>query len=208
MSKNLRLFTYLLLSIVTAPLFADHNGNHKVVISAMQPVVDIHDKGPNSAEAVRLRLLEFAEAGNEGGAFLHYNGDENRFFFGTIKNGVNTNTMVIDRSSNNVGIGTRNLDTGNFRLMVNGAIRAKEIVVETDWADYVFEEGYYLAPLSEVSDHIKRYGHLPNIPSAHEVANQGIAVGEMQAKLLAKIEELTLHIIALESRLTAVEGDD
>ncbi|MGA2501667.1 MAG: hypothetical protein ABSH20_28335 [Tepidisphaeraceae bacterium] len=62
-------------------------------------------------------------------------------------------------------------------------------------ADYVFEPGYRLRPLSEVNAYIQANHHLPDIPSAEEVKQTGMGVGEMEAKLLAKVEELTLHLI-------------
>lgn len=102
----------------------------------------------------------------------------------------------------NVGVGTT---TPLHKLAVNGAIRAKEVIVDTGWSDYVFADDYRLAPLAEVEAHIKSEKHLPGIPSAKDVAEQGVSLGEMQAKLLAKIEELTLHQIALEKRLRQLE---
>jgi hypothetical protein len=106
------------------------------------------------------------------------------------------------KSSGNVGIGTT---SPTHKLAVNGTIRAKELIVDTGWSDYVFADDYRLAPLAEVEKHIKSARHLPGIPSAKEVAAQGISVGEMQAKLLAKIEELTLHVIEQQKRLEAQE---
>lgn len=94
----------------------------------------------------------------------------------------------------NVGIGT---ESPTHKLSVNGAIRAKEVIVDTGWADYVFAPDYRLAPLAEVEAHIKEKGHLPDVPSAKEVAEKGVSVGESQALLLRKVEELTLHVIAL-----------
>jgi hypothetical protein len=105
--------------------------------------------------------------------------------------------MVIDNNGN-VGIGTA---TPTQKLSVNGSIRAKEVIVDTGWADYVFADDYKLKPLSEVEQQIKAEKHLPGIPSAADVAEKGISVGEMQAKLLAKIEELTLHVIEQEKEL-------
>ena len=93
----------------------------------------------------------------------------------------------------NVGIGTY---TPSEKLSVNGTIRSKEVKVEsTGWADYVFEETYVLPTLQEVENHIEEYGHLQDIPSAQEVEEEGIQLGEMNAKLLQKIEELTLYLI-------------
>ena len=92
------------------------------------------------------------------------------------------------------------IDLGNNnKLNVNGTVRSKEIVCETsNWPDYVFEENYDLKSLAEIEDFIQTEGHLPNIPSAEEVAEDGIALAKMNALLLEKIEELTLHMIRLE----------
>jgi hypothetical protein len=90
---------------------------------------------------------------------------------------------------------------------VNGRIRAKEVIVDTNWSDYVFAKDYKLASLSEVEQHIQQQGHLPGVPSATEVAEKGVSVGDMQAVLLAKVEELTLHLIAQEKHQAAQEQE-
>jgi len=101
----------------------------------------------------------------------------------------------------NVGIGTA---SPTHKLAVKGTIRANEVIVDTGWADYVFEDSYRLAPLSEVERHIKDKKHLPGIPSAKEVEEHGVSMGEMQSKLLSKVEELTLHLIRLEKENAAL----
>ncbi len=104
-------------------------------------------------------------------------------------------------SSGNIGIGTA---YPTEKLSVKGKIRAQEIIVDnTGWADHVFEEGYKLASLSEVEQHIASKRRLPGIPSVADVDQHGISVGEMQAKLLEKVEELTLHQINQEKKLAA-----
>jgi hypothetical protein len=108
--------------------------------------------------------------------------------------------MRLDKNGN-LGIGTTN---PTHKLAVNGTIKAKEVIVETTgWSDYVFADDYALQPLAEVEAHIKTNKHLPGIPSATEVAAQGVSIGDMQARLLAKIEELTLYQIAQEKLLKA-----
>jgi hypothetical protein len=96
----------------------------------------------------------------------------------------------------NVGIGTTNPQS---KLAVNGNITAQDVMVtNTGWSDYVFQPGYRLRPLREIGAYIRANHHLPDIPSEAEVKEKGVSVGEMQAKLLAKIEELTLHMIRQE----------
>lgn len=112
---------------------------------------------------------------------------------------------------NNVGLGTTNfLDpaTGKtYRLSVDGKIRAQEVRVYSGWADYVFEPAYTLMPLSEVEAYITQHGHLPGIPSATQVQSSGLELGDMQTRMMAKIEELTLHLIRLEKENAELRKD-
>jgi hypothetical protein len=111
-----------------------------------------------------------------------------------------------------VGIGTATPCTtnapANCILSVNGAIQAKEVVVNAGWPDYVFAPDYRLTPLAEVGEYIEQNHHLPGIPSAQQVQHEGIGVGEMQAKLLAKIEELTVHMIEADKRMNRLEDEN
>lgn len=102
----------------------------------------------------------------------------------------------------NVGIGTSN--PGSFKLAVEGTIGAREIKVLTTnpFPDFVFHKDYKLLPIYELESYIAANNHLPEIPSAKEVENSdGIALGEMQLKLLQKLEEQTLYIIQLQKQI-------
>ncbi|TPG36288.1 hypothetical protein [Flavobacterium pectinovorum] len=97
------------------------------------------------------------------------------------------------QGNGNVGIGTSNPKN---KLDVNGTIHSKEVIVDmNNWSDFVFKKEYNLPTLKEVENHIEDKGHLENIPSEEEVLKNGINLGEMNAKLLQKIEELTLYMI-------------
>lgn len=94
------------------------------------------------------------------------------------------------------------------RVIVNGTLSAKEIKVQSNpWADFVFEDGYKLLTLEEVENYIHENGRLPGIESADEIEENGLSVGEMQAKQMQKIEELTLYAIEQEKRIDSVEKE-
>ncbi|MGN6494919.1 MAG: hypothetical protein ACTHLE_23230 [Agriterribacter sp.] len=107
----------------------------------------------------------------------------------------------------NVGIGTTNINDATYRLYVEKGIRTRKIRVDQDsWADIVFDTAYRLRPLSEVEQYIQHYRHLPEVPSAAEVAKDGLDLGDNQATLLKKIEELTLYIIEQDKKIIAQQN--
>lgn len=121
----------------------------------------------------------------------------------------NTNILAFHHK-NGIGIFTTNptcaLDVrGGIKgtqLDINGTIRAKGVKIEaTGWSDFVFDKDYRLLTLSEIESHINEHKHLPDIPSQKEVLENGIDVGDMQAKLLQKIEELTLYVIEQDKKI-------
>ena len=151
-------------------------------------------------------VIEYA---NTWGGYLNFKGATNEFWhFSGPRNAEGENQMSLfwfDGASyhryfsvsdnGNVGIGIANPKS---LLSVNGKIAAKEVKVTinpTEWSDFVFKEDYKLRNLSEVEKFIKKNNHLPEIPSEKEVYKDGIELGAMQAKLLQKIEELTLYTI-------------
>ena len=107
-----------------------------------------------------------------------------------------TLAMTIDENQN-VGIGTA---APQSKLAVDGKIIAEEVQVEMsgNWPDDVFAADYNLMPLSALAAYIAANGHLPEVPSAEDVAADGLSLGASQALLLKKIEELTLHMIEMQ----------
>jgi trimeric autotransporter adhesin len=104
----------------------------------------------------------------------------------------------------NVFIGTNNFTSGaGYKLRVGGKIFSEEVRVQLQsaWPDYVFEKNYSRMTLSELEDYINENKHLPNIPSATEVEKNGQHLGEIQRKMLEKIEELSLYIIELKNEI-------
>jgi hypothetical protein len=100
------------------------------------------------------------------------------------------------------------ISVSTYNLFVKGGILTEEMRVglASTWADYVFSKDYNLKPLSEVEAFIAKNKHLPNVPSAAQVKEEGINVGEMAKIQQEKIEELTLYIIAQNKRLEALEA--
>jgi len=94
-----------------------------------------------------------------------------------------------------------------FQVGSTGIVRAREIIVDnsSNWPDYVFADNYHLVPYDELRSYIIKYRHLPNIPSALQVEQDGIPLGEMNRLLLEKIEELTLYILEQEERIRRLE---
>jgi hypothetical protein len=128
-----------------------------------------------------------------GGVLIGYQG-------ATIQgrtNGDLSGNLYLNYWGGYVGIGTM---SPQHLLHVNGTIGAIEVIVSSNGADYVFNPNYRLRPLTEVASFIKEHHHLPEIPSEAEVKEKGVSVGDMQAKLLAKIEELTLHMIQADEK--------
>ena len=120
------------------------------------------------------------------------------------------NIKLLLTAEGNVGIGTTN--TGGYKLRVHGKINCTEVVVtanakgeeggeEEEWPDYVFAEDYNLRSLDEVASYIEKNKRLPEIPSAAEVAENGVNLLEINTLLLKKVEELTLYIIQQQKEI-------
>ncbi len=129
------------------------------------------------------------------------------FYSGRGSYEANTPQMILD-SDGNVGIGT--YETNGYKLAVAGKMVAEEVVValKADWADFVFKKDYKLRNLEEVENFIEENNHLPDIPSEKEVKENGVQIGEMNAKLLQKIEELTLYMIEMNKEVKALKNEN
>ncbi|SMD37003.1 hypothetical protein SAMN04488029_3185 [Reichenbachiella faecimaris] len=146
-----------------------------------------------------------------GGAALYINQVQSNSTYPILRlssgtSDPNQNVRFTVENNGSVGIGT--INTGSYKLAVNGSIRSKEVKVEANWSDFVFYDNYELRTLEEVEQHINEKGHLPEIPSEAEITENGINLGEMDAKLLQKIEELTLYMIEMNKRMGQLEQEN
>lgn len=190
--------------------------------------VEATDEAGAPARAVGLELH-----GYEGRAKGIYITDKtytnNKWFIGEGYNyegiGIGYSTGVqTDYSANNkffvnkdgeVGIGTitpsAKLDV-NGNAVFHGKIESTKVKVSTTpqggWPDYVFEPEFRLRPLSEVEAFVNENKHLPEVPSAKEVETNGIDLGNMDATLLKKVEELTLYMIEMNKKIEKLEEEN
>jgi hypothetical protein len=113
-------------------------------------------------------------------------------------------SRIVVLDNGNVGIGTI---IPSSKLDVKGTIRATEIKVEAQTADFVFEEDYQLKSLKEVEQFVQENKHLPDIPSAKQMEEDGVGLAEMNKLLLQKVEELTLYSIEQQNNLKKKQAE-
>ncbi|WP_051336016.1 hypothetical protein [Aquimarina latercula] len=160
-------------------------------VGTANPSAKLHVVGVIKTSNTDGRYVNLFTSG-DGNSYINIAGGSTTSRFGFQVDGSSKMSIM---KNGNVGIGTA--DTKGYKLGVKGKIAAEEVKValHSNWPDYVFKDSYNLPTLQQVENHIAEKGHLENIPSAAEVGENGIQLGEMNAKLLQKIEELTLYMI-------------
>jgi hypothetical protein len=118
--------------------------------------------------------------------------------------GVNNANLHLDAGQ--IAIGAVIPAASGYKLTVTGKVICEELKVQLQgaWPDYVFQNKYNLMPMPELRNFINTNNHLPNIPAAAAIEKSGMEVGEMQRKMMEKIEELTLYILQLEEKVNAL----
>lgn len=192
-----------------------NNGN--IGMGTIAPAARLHVKGSDGSGSVAIfangstsadrSVLIDLQNGNDspvpwrygvGGSGNALGLTSGQFYLERVGGGV----RFLVSNTGNVGIGTIN---PQYKLSVNGTIQAKEVRVETGWADFVFDKNYTLPPLSEVAAFIRKNGHLPGVPSATEIQANGLELAAINTIMMQKIEELTLYVIAQQQKISQLE---
>ena len=169
--------------------------------------------GKSNSEGIRNVFIGYGsghKSTGTGNVFIGYNSGYNELKDNKLYiDNSTTDTPLIygDFATNQLGVNTDTIPTG-YAFAVKGKIITEEVKVQIYnnwWPDYVFAKEYNLPTLKEVETHIKEKGHLADIPSAAVVAKEGFYIGDMNAKLLQKIEELTLYTIEQEKKINELE---
>jgi hypothetical protein len=120
------------------------------------------------------------------------------------------NFIVYGDGRTRIGGDYTSVNQGNYKLSVNGKIISEEVVImlRANWPDYVFSKGYKLMPLNRVEEYIQKNAHLPNMPTATEIKETGIATGDILNKHMEKIEELTLYLIEMKKEIELLKAEN
>jgi len=155
-----------------------------------------------------------ADTGSSSSVFIGANvksltaSDNNEIVIGYNATGAGSNSVVLGNSSitktllqGNVLIGKTSQTNTSYKLDVNGDVRANKVVVNTTGADFVFDSTYQLLSLDSLKRYVRSNHHLPDVPAASEMQEQGIDIGKNQDRLLQKVEELTRYVIDLNEQV-------
>jgi hypothetical protein len=175
------------------------NGNTMIdgdaILNTVNPIIQLQnsdvDKGFVQLSGDNIRIG--TNGGNTAGKFVIRTNGGDRFF--------------VD-GNGNVNIGSQT-DAPGYLLRVDGKMICEEVKVKLSsaWPDYVFEDKHQLMPIGELTQFIRQNKHLPNIPSAKEIETNGIQVGDMQKRMMEKIEELTIYIISLQQQIDILKKE-
>ena len=176
--------------------------NYRISTNASQQVVATNDLTTSTGG----NKLFVVGTGSTNKSFMVASTTNNNIHF--MVNGTNGNVGI----SNTLAIGSNVATPAGYRLYVHDGILTEKVKVAvkstTDWADYVFADNYPLSKLADVEAFVKKNKHLPNFPSAQEMTTQGLDVAKMDAKLLEKIEELTLYLIGLNKEVQDLKAEN
>lgn len=182
-------------------IWYDQGGSDFFFGGSTLPIFSISNKGVGVGTKEITHNLSIKGSGKFIGgesSYTEINSNNNGSYLRQYaKGGSNLSWIIRGYSNNNL---QAEFNMGG--VLVKGKVQAEEVNISLDgWADYVFKEGYKLRSLSELKSFIEENGHLPGIPKASVVEKNGLNLGEINAKLLEKIEELTLYVIYQEEQI-------
>ncbi|MXV14532.1 hypothetical protein [Hufsiella ginkgonis] len=189
----------------TNPYTGSTSSTDYITISGIGNVgLQVRTSGTNPGDYAALR---FNAGGTTNLAAIYSEASTGNFIFsqprasGIMGFDLNSARIMTILNSGKVGIGTANPDE---KLTVNGKVHSTEVIVTAVvGADFVFADDYALKPLAEVEKFVKENKHLPEIAPAAEMRNSGLQLGEMNIRLLQKVEELTLYMIEKDKEIAA-----
>jgi len=213
----------IILAVPNAPEYKITNALDKLFISRSTGPAGyvndfvINDVGnigiSNSYPDTKLHITDGTDVGNASGGYLQLgptNGRNIGFDDNEIQarlNGV-VSRLVLQNGGGALQIGSAGTPAG-YAVSINGKVICEELKIQgsSSWPDYVFADNYILKPLPELKDFIRQNRHLPDIPPASEIEKNGIEVGDMQKRLMKKIEELTLYILTQEEKIKNIQAE-
>jgi len=193
----------------------DFSGN--VGIGTSTPIGKLHVNDPTSSNTTIFITPKNTSSGDSATIFLAedndatygmywmFDGNGNQMeLWGKSNSARYGPHLLVNRDNGDMAIGNT-LATG-YKLSVSGKIICTEVRVNlvADWPDYVFRKDYKLFPVEKLGAYIKEKGHLPNIPPAAEINKSGLDIGEMQRRMMEKIEELSLYIVDQQKQIQAL----
>ena len=191
-----------------------YEDNGRVGIGTASPNAKLHiqdGSDVNYAGGGQLVLgsISGTNLGFDGNEILARNNGAEAPLFLQISGG---DVLMTPNENGQVGIGVTsmaNMPDDQYLLAVDGKIISEEVRVEMSgtWPDYVFEDGYDLKPLAQLESEIAFLGHLPGIPEASIIENEGFELGDMQKRMMEKIEELTLYMIEADKEINALKAE-
>ena len=165
----------------------------------------------------------FNDGANNGATVIYGNIFGDLLFSNKLTTGNTNGTLTDADIKNNIRMKIQNdgkviignsatmTSPGTYKLYVETGILTEKVKIAlkagSDWADFVFNNDYKLMSLQELELYIKKNKHLPGIPTTNQVLNEGVDLGKMTAKLLEKIEELTLYVIQLNNDKQKLQKD-
>ncbi len=186
------------------------NSGGNIALGQITPSTQLHMTGDITMQSDGA-IIQMRNAAGTSKSFMQLSGDDlmvgtnisnpGRFILRT--NGGN---RVYINSAGAISVGTSTPATG-YMLSVNGKVMVEELKVQLsqNWPDYVFDNTYKRKSFSELRNFISENKHLPNIPAAADLQKNGLEIGEMQRRMMEKIEELTLYILELEEKVSTLK---